>query len=337
MYDVARKAGVSTKTVSRFINGEGGYSDATARRVQQAIDELGYWPSIPARNLVLGKSNAVGLVIPLSAHRIFSHLYFTEVFRGIAEVLSDNRLDLLVYLAQSNAAYVELYQQRRVDGLILMSVPIGDPGMEGLLESGAPCVFTCRITEHSNPTNWVDVDFFRGVTESVESLLHLGHERIALLAGPCNLVSCQIRVRAYTETLAKHGIEVQPERILHGEFSFDAGRDAAHAFMAQDPPPTALICGDDMMALGAVQGLRQLQVQVPDDVSVIGFDDIILAEYATPPLTTVHQDAYQKGRIAAGMLLQVMSGSRGDGPLQISLDTELVIRDSTGPATPMLD
>jgi DNA-binding LacI/PurR family transcriptional regulator len=330
--EVAERAGVSIKTVSRVVNNTAEVSPATRQRVQQVIAELGYQPSSLARSLVRGKSDTVGVVIPLSAHFIFSRLFFTEVLRGIAEVLSDHRLDLLIYLAQDETPYIQLYRQRRVDGLILMSVPVDDPNLAGLLEGEAPCVFTCRITEHENPSWWVDADFATGVEQAVDHLVSLGHTRIGLLAGPPNLVSVHLRVKGYCRALAKHGIPVPEDLILYDDFSSEVGRTLARKLMEHPRPPTALICGDDMMALGAIQGVREMGRRVPEDVSVVGFDDVILAAYATPPLTTIRQDGYEKGRIAADLLIELMSEASHGVPRHVVLDTRLVVRHSTGPA-----
>jgi LacI family transcriptional regulator len=327
--DVAKAAGVSIKTVSRVINDNSEVADETRHHVQQVIKELGYQPSVVARSLVRGKSNTIGVVIPLSARYIFSHLFFSEVLRGIAEVLADHSLDLLVHLGQDNTPYVELYLQRRVDGLIMMSIPVDDLNLEGLLESAAPCVFTCRILDEHNSTNWVDVDFLGGIAQSVEHLLDLGHERIGLLAGRSNLVSVHLRVEGYRQALDKRQISVLDGLVLYDEFSFAAGQRLVNKLMGQDEPPTGIICGDDMMALGAIQGLRDMGYTVPEDVSVIGFDDIVLAKFSTPTLTTVRQDAYNKGHVAAKTLVSLMSTSPCPEPTQIILPTELVIRDST--------
>ncbi|MDY7041678.1 MAG: LacI family DNA-binding transcriptional regulator [Chloroflexota bacterium] len=329
--EVAEAAGVSIKTVSRVVNGHSEVADETRQRVQQVISDLGYQPNTMARSLVQGRSNTVGVVIPRSAGYIFSHPFFNEVLRGIAEVLGENNLNLLLHLAYHDTPYVQLYKQRRVDGLIFMSVSLGDPNLEGLLESEAPCVFTCRIAEQDNPTSWVDADFAGGVAKAAEHLFSLGHRRIGLLAGPTDLVSVLLRVKGYRQALQDNGVQVSEDWVLHGDFSSESGRALATTLMAQCHP-SAIICGDDMMAIGAIQGLQELGYRVPDDVSVVGFDDVNMARFATPPLTTVRQDTHKKGRLAAKTLIEIINGSSDTTPTQIALETTLVVRQSTSRA-----
>ncbi len=330
--NVAKIAGVSIKTVSRVINNNGEVSDETRQRVQQIINELGYYPNMMARSLVNGRSNTVGLVIQHSAGYIFSHPFFNEVLRGIAETLTDHNLNLLLHLAKKDTPYSQLYFQRRVDGLIFMSTPIGDVNLDELLESKIPCVFTCRISEEDNATYWVDSDFSDGEAQATEHLISLNHHRIGLLAGPRNLVSVQLRVKGYEQTLTKNGIAVDESLVHYLDFSSAAGRDHILKLMASPNPPTAILCGDDMIAIGVIQGLQEAGWRVPQDVSVIGFDDIDLARYSFPPLTTVRQDAFIKGQIAAKTLVHMMTQGIEENPFQHTLPTRLIIRDSTAVA-----
>ena len=270
-----------------------------------------------------------GVIIPHSVEYIFAHPFFTEVLRGIAEVLANNNLNLLLHLARQDTPYAQLYNQRRVDGLIFMSVPTGDPNLERLLESQSPCVFTCRIVEENNPTHWVDADFAGGLEQAVEHLFSLGHQRMALLAGPRNLVSVQLRVKGYRQAVARNGLTVDEDYIHYANFSSEAGHDLALQLMTKPNPPTAILCGDDMMAFGAIQALKELGYRVPEDVSVVGFDDISLARFSTPPLTTIHQNMYRKGQIAAETLIRLMTKGIENSPFQQMLSTQLIIRDTT--------
>jgi DNA-binding LacI/PurR family transcriptional regulator len=254
-----------------------------------------------------------------------------EVLRWIAEVLSANNFNLLFHLAHEKVPYERLYSQRNVDGLILMSIPIDDPNIQGLEASGAPWVCTCRVSEGDDAVNWVDADFASGVEQTMDHLISLGHRRIALLAGPMNLVSVRLRLRGYRAALRKYGLPETGGYVLEGDFTSEAGHSLALQAMRHPQPPSALICGDDMMAFGAIQALKELGYRVPEDVSIVGFDDVNLARFSSPPLTTVRQDTYQKGRIAADTLLTLMRGATITHPIQTVLDTSLVVRDSTAP------
>ena len=330
--DVAKLSGFSIKTVSRVVNNLSEVSRETRQKVQHAISELGYQPNTMARSLVIGRTNTVGVIIPHSAEYIFAHPFFTEVLRGIAEVLSANNHNLLLYLAYEKVPYSRVFIQRQVDGLILMSIPIGDPNLHGIHESGVPFVCTCRITEDDQITNYVDADFTGGVEQGMEYLLSLGHRRIAILPGPMSLVSVRLRLRGYQNAWRKHRLAEPEDYVLEGEFSSESGHALAVKAMSLPNPPTALICGDDLIAFGAIQALKEMGYRVPEDISIIGFDDINLARFSSPPLTTVRQDTYLKGRIAAETLLTLMRGKCPSSPRQILLDTSLVIRNSTAPA-----
>ncbi|MGH2562446.1 MAG: LacI family DNA-binding transcriptional regulator [Thermomicrobiales bacterium] len=330
--DVSKLAAVSIKTVSRVLNGSTEVAAETRERVQRVIAELDYQPNALAQRLVTGKTNTIGVVIPRSAAYVFSHLYFSEVLRGIGEVLGQHALDLLLHLSHDDTPYAELYRQQRVDGLILMSIPMDDPHLAGLIDGQVPCVFTCRVRAHDNPTHWVDADAAGGMVRSVEHLLALGHQRIAFLSGPPNLMLARLQEEGYRRALAQHGLTPREDLVAVGDYSFEAGQRLAQALMARPQPPTAFVCGDDMTALGTMRGVRELGHQIPEDVSIAGFDDVILAHYATPALTTVRQESYKKGQIAAQTLITVIAGSHAAGPCQIVLPTDLIIRESTGPA-----
>ena len=329
--DVAKLSGVSIKTVSRVVNNLSEVSPTTRQRVQQAIFELGYQPNKLARSLVNGRTNTVGVVIPQSASYIFTHPFFTEVLQGITEVLSQIDFNLLLHLAHEKVPYAKLYTQHQVDGLILMSIPIGDPNIQMLDDTGVPWICTCRVSEDDDSTNWVDADFAGGVEQAMEYLISLGHTRIALLAGPMSLVSVHLRVLGYQNALRKHHLPMTDGYILEGSFTSESGHSLAIKAMEHSQPPSALICGDDLMAFGVIQALKEQGYCVPEDVSVVGFDDISLARFSSPPLTTIRQDTYLKGRKAAEALLARLRDKSTNYPMKILLDTSLVIRKSTAP------
>jgi DNA-binding LacI/PurR family transcriptional regulator len=166
----------------------------------------------------------------------------------------------------------------------------------------------------------------------VSHLVSLGHRDLGFLSGPGNLVLARLQERGFREALTHHGLDATGEWVRAGDYSFEAGRRLSTELMALSRRPTALICGDDMTAVGAIRGVESSGLTVPGDVSIVGFDDVILARYTSPALTTVRQDGYQKGRIAAETLVEIMKGSISDQPKNLMLDTELVVRDSTGPA-----
>ena len=330
--DVAKQAGVSIKTVSRVVNNQSEVSSNTREKVQQVISELDYRPNSNAQSLVSGRTKTIGVVIPYDTKYVFSHPFFAEVIRGIAEVLSVNGYDLLLNLAHGKEPYSKLYSQRKVDGLILMSIPMSDPNIKGLDKSGAPWVCTCRLSDSGESNiNFVDADFEGGVILAVDHLISLGHRRIALLTGTEDLVSVKLRKQGYLKALNKNKIPIIGGYVLAGDFTSESGYALASQIMQHPSPPSALVCGDDMMAFGAIKAVTELGYSVPEDVSIIGFDDVSLSQFSTPQLTTIRQDTYQKGRFAAEILLNLLQGSDKGCNKQIIIDTSLIIRASTAP------
>jgi DNA-binding LacI/PurR family transcriptional regulator len=329
---VAEAAGVSVKTVSRVINEEPEVAADTRQHILQIIQALNYHPNMRARALVRSKTGAVAVVNP-TAGAAHLDLFFDSALRGIAQVLSDHRLDLLLYLSHE-LPYCELYLQKRVDGMILMNLPYDDPNLRGLDESGAPCVFTCYLSEDDRAHFVVDADYSGGTAQAVAHLVALGHRRIALLPGPADLISVRLRVRGYRQALAQHGLVAREDYIAYSPFyEFDVTQQAVNALLRLDHPPTALICGEDMMAINVITALHRLGLRVPDDLSVVGFDDVVLAQHVTPALTTLRQDGYRKGTLAAEMLVALMTGTLAGPSRQTTLAVDLVQRSSTARCT----
>lgn len=328
--DVAARAGVSIKTVSRAMNGSAEIAAPTRQRVLDAATELDSRPNLLARRLVSGRTNTVGVVIPHSASYVFTHFSFNDVLRGIGEVLDRHGLDLLLHLRGDQAPYYDLYRKHQVDGLILLAIPTDDPLYRDLVRGSIPCVFTCRTSTDDNPTDWVDSDAVTGLGLVTAHLIDLGHERIAMLAVPPTLVMAQQQVAGFRRVMTDHGLLINEDWIRAGEYSFASGERIARELLAQADRPTALVCGDDMTAIGVMRRAANMGLDVPGDVSVTGFDDVVLAPYVYPALTTIRQDGYRKGRLAAETLIDVLAGTVMPGhPRKYPLDMEQMIRDST--------
>jgi len=330
--DVARAAQVSKKTVSRVINDHPDVADATRQRVQAVIDALGYQPSMLARGLVQGRSNTVGVIIDESAEDVFGYPLYSENLRGISRVLSRHNFDMLVHFARHETSYTDLYYQRRVDGLILMSMPVDNPFLPVVLGGDIPYVLTQRVSDHEAPAHWVDVDFESGAVQALEHLWALGHRQFAFLIGPPNKTYARLLLRGYRQALADRGQDIREDLIVRSQPYISASKTVVTALLERPDPPTAFACSDDMMAIQVIQLLQKLGYQVPGDLSVVGSDDALIARLASPLLTTIHQDAYRKGSLAAEMLLEQL-GKQVNSPSsrQVLLPTELVVRGSTGP------
>jgi DNA-binding LacI/PurR family transcriptional regulator len=329
--DVAKAARVSKKTVSRVINDHPDVADATRAHVQQVIDELGYRPSMLARGLAQGKTNIVGVIIDETAQDVFSYPLYSETLRGIASVLDASNLDLLVRFSRDETSYVDLYLQRRVDGLILLSMPLNDRRLQALSQNDAPFVLTQRVSERETAFSWVDSDFEGGAREAALHLVELGHRRVAFVFSPPTKAYVHFLLRGYRAVLDQHQIAVPDDLIVTSEPYVSVSPAVITAMMQQPDPPTAFACSDDLKAIQLIQLLQELGYSVPGDVSVIGCDDALIARYASPPLTTIQQNAYRRGRLAAQILVDQLNAGQNNRQAQELLPTQLIVRGSTGP------
>ena len=329
--DIARAAGVSRKTVSRVINNSPEVTETTRKHVEQVIQQLHYQPNRIASSLASGKTNTIGVLVHHSVQETFTYPYFSELIGGISKGLNANRVDILLRFMEEGMSYTELYAQRRVDGLVVLNAPIDVPEIKALLD--IPCVFTSRITLENNRSNWVDSDFHEGIYLAANYLIGLGHRRIGLIPGPIQLALSHLKSDGYRSALTQHGIEVDESLIQFDSLFLDNQtiKDRlTHYWLTMSEPPTAFIMSDDFAAINLIRELNALNYRVPHDISVIGFDDTLLAQTSTPRLTSIGQQAFQKGITTVNTLLKILS-SDAQTPIQISLKMDLQLRESTGP------
>jgi len=331
--DVAKAAGVSPKTVSRVANNDAAVAEKTRKHVLRFIHELGYRPNTAARSLASGRAGTVGVVIHLSAREVFGYPFFNELLGGISEVLEARGINMLLQFAyETNTPYADLFMQNRVDGLILLSIPMDDPNLANITD--VPSVFTCRVALDDNPTHWIDADHEQGTRIAMEHLLELGHTRIAMMAGPQGRALSHLRLRGYKDALSSAGISLRDELVRFGELFIGEGETPTRTFMTLPEPPTAIVCVNDLVAVETIRELRAMDYRVPEDVSVIGSDATLLARYASPAVTTIRQKGYEKGRMAAEAIIHVISRRETPIPLmQRKLPMELIVRESTAPVS----
>ncbi len=316
--DVAAAAGVSTATVSRALNG-GVVSQRARERVLRAVKNLGYRPNTLARGLVTGRTGVVGVLIP----DIAGPLYATMA-RGIEDVLHANGRSFMLMTGNRNetdeGAAIELMLERQVDAFILIGSGLQHEPLEQLLRGGPPVILMERegTAENFATIRLANAD---GARLATEYLIERGHQRIAHVAGIRR--AGMRRLQGYHAALDAAGLDAGP--ILQGDFTEESGLAAAEALL-REAAVTAVFCANDRMALGLYHGLRARRVRVPDDISVIGFDDLPWGAYLDPPLTTVRQSAREMGRLAARFALAGLRGERV--PVGAVVPAELVIRDS---------
>ncbi|GGF73574.1 LacI family transcriptional regulator [Paracoccus acridae] len=329
--DIARLAGVSTATVSRALSHPGRVSPETRAQVMAVVEEHDYRVNSFARSLRVRRADAVLALVPN-----LGNPFFSEIIAGIQDGLTPAGLDLLVTDSLSQQARrqspVTHLQAARADGLICLdgALPAGILDDLAASDVAGRVVFACEWPDGRGfPV--VRSDNRAGMALAVQHLVGLGHRDFALLTGPEGNVLTRERREGAEAALAQAGLSLPPSRIAGGSFEIRDGFRAAGDLMRMPSRPTAILCSSDQLAIGCISGLSELGVRVPQDVSVVGFDDIALAAYSRPPLTTIRQDRRRLGRIAAERLLSSLSGK----PLAETLTTlpvEIVVRRSTAAA-----
>lgn len=329
--DVARIAGVSVATVSRALANPDIVTDEARAKVIAAVRETGYTPNAAARNLRARRAMMVLVVLPDIANPFFS-----EVLRGVDAALSERGYGLIIGSLDNSrkkeGRFIALAQSGQVDGILLLCGHVLSDGVRSLADSRLPIVAAC---EHIPGTAipCVEVDNREAAEQAVHHLTGLGHKRIAYLSGPASNVLDHARRKGYLDALAAAQIPRSPALEFEGNFTFQAGTDAADRIlsMPKNIRPTALFSANDEMAIACLKRLLGAGVRVPEDFSIVGFDAIDYADYASPTLTTVRQPRRDLGYRAGQLLAQVIEGEQ---PPQapVILDAPLLVRGSTGPA-----
>lgn len=325
--DVARASKVSIATVSRVFNDSPAVSNETRERVRAAAATLGYWPNGIARSLITNRTHMLGVVLP-DLHGEF----FSEVIHGVD--LASRAHGLHVLVSRANVSADELTSalrsmRGRVDGLVVMA-----PNLQAseTLEQTARSIPTVVLNPDA-PLAAVDtvaIDNHGGARQVVSHLIGLGHRRIAIVTGPERNADSRQRLEGYRQALSAAGLFSTPELEVAGDFTEPSGYDAALRLLSRQPRPSAIFVANDVMAVGVLGALDDLGVPVPGDVAVAGFDDIPLARYLRPPLTTVHVDMLGLGRRAVELLLDPERGARAGRARHDVLPTTLVVRRSCG-------
>ena len=329
IHDVAVRAGVSATTVSHVVNGTRPVSPQLSERVQRAMRDLGYQPNALARSLRRKQTHTIGLIVPDNSNTFFAEMAHSVEYAaygiGHAVVLCNSDDD-----AEREALYLDLLLKRQVDGIVLVAAATSSDAMRALVERGPPLVVVDR--DLANPANdCVLTDHEAGGYAASEHLAQLGHKRIACIAGPSDLESSAGRVAGYRAALRAAGLRVDTSMIVRGDFRDHSGYVAAQKLLKRADPPTAIFACNDLMAIGAMAAVRDAGLSVPEDVSVVGFDDIHIAGYLNPPLTTIAQPTTELGRVATELLLQRMQ-DRTLPPRRVMLRNRLIIRRTTASA-----
>jgi DNA-binding LacI/PurR family transcriptional regulator len=334
---VARRAGVSRTAVSFVLNNviDQGISAATRERVLQAARELGYEPNAAARMLATGTTGTVAIVIPSATH-LYADSFLAQLFASVNEVCRQQGLKLLVESTedegQEAGGFVNLVRSRSIDGLLMVNLRTTEhEHLQRLRDAGVPIVLFGRNVTDVDGIYSTGVDSVRSARIATEHLMSLGHERIAYVSfAKREYHSVSERERGWREALEARGIEVDPALAEYADIDAKSGYLATRRLIERRVKFTALFAGNDTIAFGAIKALTEAGLRVPHDVALIGYDDIPLAAFATPSLTTMRTDPVGGGRDAMQALLAQMQGKAPDKDLLVQRIAELVVRDSCG-------
>lgn len=325
--DVAKRAGVSTMTVSRVIHHAGYVNQHTRERVEKAILELGYVPNALARSLRFKQTGTIALILT-----DITNPFFTTIARCVEDTASAQGFSVMFCNTDESEReeieYINVLLQKQVDGVLLVPASVSTTSVDLLQHHSVPVV----VLDRHIPEAQVDIvrcDSAQGAVLLTDHLLALGHRRIALLNGPAHISTSMDRVSGYHQVLSEAGLT---GIVYNGDFTQPSGYQMAQAALGLSPRPTALFAANNFIAIGAYHAIRDAEMHIPEDISLVAFDDLPATFVLDPFLTAAAQPAYEMGRRAAELLLARLSGNGPSGPQEIVLPTELIIRKSSGPA-----
>jgi LacI family transcriptional regulator len=331
---IAKRARVSTATVSRTVNRIPTVDPVLAERVWKAIAELGYYPNTQARALVSGRSRTFGLIVSE-----ITNPFFPEIVQVFEEIAVLHGYEILLVSTVHDPKRMELSVrrmiERRVEGVAVMTFGMEEELLKDLTLRNVPLVFVDVGPPRPLVSN-IRIDYAHGIRQAVQHLTSLGHQRIGFISGPLHLKSAAARRRAFGEAAEEAGLDIDPALMAEGDHTIDGGIRAMGSILALEESPTAVVCSNDMTAIGVMRKCYEEGIQVPKNLSVIGFDDIRLAQYVIPPLTTVQMSQPELARLAFYALLadvrREIPSAKGS---EYVLRTNLVLRDSTARITPI--
>jgi LacI family transcriptional regulator len=328
--DIAKTAGVSVTTVSRALNGYSDVSEKTRKKIEEIAKELNYSPNTLARSLVMNKSKTIGLLISgLNKGSIKDNFTF-EVLIGLNQYVGETDYDLIIFSTnstkQQEKTYSQLCRERKVDGVIISGIRTDDPYLREVVDSEIPCVLI-DIPIESSTVGYITTDNIQGAKKGVQHLLELGHQNIAMMNGHEYAFVSRQRLEGYYQALESNGTPINRNWVVNGDFNEKKAEEQAIKLLNLYPEITAFFCASDLMAMGVIKAAKHLNRCIPEQLSIVGYDDILLAEYITPSLTTIAQNKVQMGYEAAKLLMNMLEND--DKPHIITLPTELKVRETT--------
>ncbi|NTV35814.1 MAG: LacI family transcriptional regulator [Anaerolineaceae bacterium] len=331
--DIAQISGVSRSTVSRVINCDDNVKDKTREKVMEVIQKYNFQPNLAARGLAAGRTNIIGLVIPAAVSTIFTDPYFPLLTQGVSSACNVNDFSVMLWLAEPE------YERRMVrriihsgllDGVIVSSTLMEDPIIRALIESKMQFVLIGRYPGFDS-VNILDVDNETSGQDATMHLIRSGRKRVATITGPQNMIAGFDRFQGYKAALSERGIPFSPELVSEGDFSEMSGYLCMRNLLPSHPD--AVFAASDMMAIGAMRAIAESGLRVPEDIAIVGFDDLPVAKNTNPALTSIRQPITRMGSLAVETLIDRITHP-DQPPRRIILATELVIRNSCGTVHP---
>ncbi len=332
--DIARFAGVSRTTVSRVINDHPDVSASTRQKVWKVIEEHHFQPNLVARMLACQRTQILGIVIrnPIGAFRSY---YASILFQGINDITNEHDYATLMWWESQRGEEIDrfsqriLQQNRLVDGILVATAEMDALLIDHMLEMRIPFVLMAKPIRHADRISYVTIDNVQAAQTAVEHLIRQGRRRIGHITGALTNIDGQDRLTGYCKALEQHGIPFDPRLVAEGAFTRESGYSAMRELLARKVALEAVFAGNDDTAEGALVALHQDGVCIPDDIALVGFDDLPTARDLSPPLTTIRQPIYERGARATALLLDIIEGGVKE-PQQIILPTNLVVRQSCG-------
>jgi len=329
--DISNKTGFSVTTVSRALNGYDDVNEETRQLIIKAAKQLNYSPNLLAQNLVKKNSKTIGIIVSDLKKESVKDNFMFETLCGVSDNLSTTEYEFVLLstttVKQKNKTYTQICSERQLAGTIIQGLKIDDPYLKEAEKSDIPAVLI-DIPIHGKAIKYVTSNQYESVKTAIRYLKRLNHQHIAFMSGSKNAYVSQIRKQGYLEALKELDLEVNPRYIVSGDYTEEGAKKAVLPLLLNTPEVTAIFCASDVMALGVIQVARELGIKIPEHLSVIGFDNILLSEYITPSLTTIAQFPYVMGKEAASLLIDLIEG-RENPQSFIEIKNELIIRQST--------
>lgn len=329
--EIGKLAGVSRSTVSRVINAQPDVKDHIRERVLKIIRDTGYIPNLAARSLALKRSGILGLVIPRRVATLFGDPYFSRLTQGITQACYSQGYMLSLFLFYSiedeQMALPHIVQSSYLDGVIVQATTDSDPVIPHLYKSSMPFLVIGRLNHMDTDISYIDVDNVSGAYSATTHLINLGYQRIAHVAGSLDNRPALDRKTGYEQALREHNFPVNQDLIVEGYFTEEGGYSSIESLLPHKPD--AIFVASDTMAFGAVRAIKDAGLIIPDDIAVVGFDDLPPSRHSNPMLTTVRQPILRFGARAIDVLIEIITNGN-QPPHQTLFDTELIIRDSCG-------